>query len=192
MLGWGFGLLRVSARFFGSLGLALAQGVAVPRYVAGCGASPAELESILHARGKGTLRSLALTTARGRISPFRRRKPAMANINNYRVFNDARALLRSIHELKQDKVFAGCGDLGNQIERAAISIASNIAEGVGLGSDRGLRKHLNIARGSAQEVYAQLLLATDIQRLRVDHPSISIANRLIARLTVFIQRLDAG
>ena len=116
----------------------------------------------------------------------------MANINNYRVFNDARELLRSVHQLKRDKIFAGCGDLGNQIERAAISIASNIAEGIGLGSDRGLHKHLNIARGSAQEVYAQLLLATDIQRLRMDHPAISTANRLIARLTVFIQRLDAG
>ena len=45
----------------------------------------------------------------------------MANINNYRVFNDARSLLRSIHQLKRDKVFAGCGDLSNQIERAAIS-----------------------------------------------------------------------
>ena len=52
----------------------------------------------------------------------------MANINNYRVFNDARELLRHIHQLKQDKTFAGCGDLGNQIERAAISIASNIAK----------------------------------------------------------------
>ena len=49
----------------------LAQGVAVSRYLAVCGASPS-IEAILHARRQGTLRSLAWTAARGRISPIQK------------------------------------------------------------------------------------------------------------------------
>ena len=45
------------------------------------------------------------------------------------------------------------------------------------------------APGSAQEVYAQLLIASDLQKISEQHRAIELANRLIAQLTVFIQRL---
>ena len=112
----------------------------------------------------------------------------MPNINNLHVFHDARALLRGIHQLTQRGVFAGFGDLRTQIERASISVVSNIAEGAALGSDKQFRKHLIIARGSAQEVYAQLLICHDTGRMK-GSDLIEIANRLIARLIVFIYRL---
>ncbi|NQS89864.1 four helix bundle protein [Patescibacteria group bacterium] len=52
--------------------------------------------------------------------------------------------------------------LSNQIQRAAISIMSNIAEGFGRSSDKELANFLNIAKGSICEVQSQLYIALDL------------------------------
>ena len=111
-------------------------------------------------------------------------------LTNLTVFNEARALLRSVRECAGKA--GGFGDLTNQLERAAISVASNIAEGAGSGSDRRFAYFLRIARGSVNEVEAQLLLLTDIGKLPQQHPAIAAANLLGRRLTCFINRLDGG
>ena len=52
--------------------------------------------------------------------------------------------------------------LVNQIRRAALSICSNIAEGYGSYDDGDKKHFLSIARGSAYEVEAQLLVAKEL------------------------------
>ncbi len=54
--------------------------------------------------------------------------------------------------------------LTSQLRRASVSIASNIAEGRGRGSEGEFRQFLNIAQGSTYEVHTQLLLA---RRLKI-------------------------
>ena len=48
------------------------------------------------------------------------------------------------------------GDLANQLQRAALSISNNIAEGFERGSTKELLQYLYIARGSAGEVRSML------------------------------------
>ena len=48
--------------------------------------------------------------------------------------------------------------LRSQLNRAAVSVPSNIAEGSGKGSDKDFARYLSIALGSAHEVETQLLI----------------------------------
>ncbi len=58
--------------------------------------------------------------------------------------------------------------LTSQIRRASVSVVSNIAEGAGRMSDRELCRFVRIARGSNQEVLAQVLIAESLGFLAPD------------------------
>ncbi len=75
----------------------------------------------------------------------------------------------------------GCKDYGlrNQMERAAVSIPSNIAEGYELNSDRGFIRYLLISKGSSGELRTQLYIA-----IRRNYISKDEGNRLLTRIKV--------
>lgn len=54
----------------------------------------------------------------------------------------------------------------SQMRRAAVSIASNLAEGCGRRSDAELGRFAEIAMGSASELEYQVLLARDLEYIR--------------------------
>jgi len=60
-----------------------------------------------------------------------------------------------------------CTDLSlrDQMQRAAISIASNIAEGAERGTTKEFSRYLRIAKGSAGELRTQLYIAEKIEIL---------------------------
>ena len=59
---------------------------------------------------------------------------------------------------------SSCRDYGfkDQIQRAAVSIMNNIAEGFESGSDAKFLNFLNISRGSCTEVRSMLYLCEDL------------------------------
>lgn len=68
------------------------------------------------------------------------------------------------------KAFNNCRDHGfkDQIQRASVSVMSNIAEGFESGTKQEFLNYLYIAKGSAGEVRAQLYAAYDIGYLNIE------------------------
>ena len=94
----------------------------------------------------------------------------------------ARELARDVY-----KAFRGCRDGGftDQIQRASVSVVSNIAEGFESGTRDGFLNYLYIAKASCGEVRAQLYIAHDIGYLNLQtykylNSSAEQTSRLIA------------
>lgn len=68
------------------------------------------------------------------------------------------------------KMMSTCKDWGfkDQIQRAAVSIMNNIAEGSESGSDAKFINFLNIAKGSCAEVKSMLYLCEDLSFCSVE------------------------
>lgn len=79
------------------------------------------------------------------------------------VWNDARDLVKKIYLLTQSFSHQEQYGLTQQIQRAVVSVVSNIAEGMGRLSLKEQSHFCEIAYGSLMEVYTQLLLAYDLQ-----------------------------
>ena len=81
---------------------------------------------------------------------------------NLIVYQKSKELVKQVYALlKQfpdDERFALCG----QMRRAAISVPSNIVEGMARLSTKDQSHFLNIAYGSLMELYAQLDIAHDL------------------------------
>src|SRR5215510_7070357 len=74
------------------------------------------------------------------------------------VWKDAIELAVQVYALTADDAFKGQASLRDQLERAAVSVSNNIAEGFERGTTQELITFLYIARGSAGEVRSMLLL----------------------------------
>ncbi len=111
----------------------------------------------------------------------------MHNINNLRIYQKARENLRSIHQLCSKAQHFG--DLRNQLERSAISVVSNIAEGTAQDSNKQCLRFLGYARASNTELQSQIALLSDIGKLNTEHPLHDQIGHLGAMLSAFMAQL---
>ncbi len=89
----------------------------------------------------------------------------MATVTDFRelkCWQQARVVAKEVYSLSRQGAFAKDYGLRDQIQRAAVSIGSNIAEGFERGSNQDFQKFLSYAKGSAGEVISQLYTAYDV------------------------------
>src|SRR6266566_6561902 len=85
------------------------------------------------------------------------------------VWNEAIELAVQVYALTSHPQFRSQRSLKDQIERAAVSVSNNVAEGFERGTNKELLMFLYIARGSAGEVRSMLCLLerlSGFERLR--------------------------
>jgi four helix bundle protein len=75
----------------------------------------------------------------------------------------ARILVKSTYSMTKQDAFARDFGLRDQMQRAAVSVMSNFAEGFERGSSRKFRQFLYIAKASAAEVRSLLYVAYDLE-----------------------------
>src|SRR5258708_30526909 len=80
------------------------------------------------------------------------------------VWNEAIRLAERVYLLTEDKAFHNQCSLRDQLERAAVSVSNNVAEGFERGTTPELLSFIYIARGSAGEVRSMLCLLERLQR----------------------------
>jgi four helix bundle protein len=86
----------------------------------------------------------------------------MGNFQKLRVWQLAKEIAVKIYRLTRTNEFSKDFGLKDQIQRSAVSIASNIAEGDELGTDKQSVKYFYISKGSAAELMTQLIIANEI------------------------------
>jgi four helix bundle protein len=74
----------------------------------------------------------------------------------------ARLLNKAVYELTRERPFSRYFALRDQIQRSALSVMSNIAEGFERGSAADYYRFLVIAKSSCGEVRCQLYAALDV------------------------------
>ncbi len=102
------------------------------------------------------------------------------------VWQDAREYTRQIYILARKFPAEEKFGLISQIQRAAVSIPSNIAEGCGRPFEKEQLKFYGIAYGSLMETIAQLFLAVDFGYIKEEDLNAirPLADKISAKLSI--------
>ncbi len=86
----------------------------------------------------------------------------MRNFKELKIWNKARMLVKEVYSITEKLPIEEKFGLTSQMRRAAVSIASNIAEGSGKESQKEFLRFLETAYSSAFELETQFILAEDL------------------------------
>lgn len=84
------------------------------------------------------------------------------NFRNYKVWQDAVEYASKVYKITAEMPWFEKKGLCDQLQRAVVSISSNIAEGAAKPSDAEFARFLDTSLGSAFEVETQLLIAKNV------------------------------
>ena len=118
------------------------------------------------------------------------------NFRDYKVWQDAVAYASEVYKASATLPYFERKGLCDQLQRAVVSISSNIAEGSARPSDADFAHFLDTALGSAYEVETQLLIAKNvgyIQEELFEKLKTTVINieQQITNLISYIRRDDA-
>ena len=90
------------------------------------------------------------------------------NFRNYKVWQDAVDYAIKVYKITAEMPWFEKKGLCDQLQRAVVSISSNIAEGAAKPSDTEFAHFLDTSLGSAFEVETQLLIAKNVGYISLD------------------------
>lgn len=113
----------------------------------------------------------------------------MRSHRNLEVWKESMTLVKQVYEISAHFPREEMYGLTMQMRRSAVSIPSNIAEGVGRTSKRELLYFLGIARGSLCELETQWLIAFDLGFVQQEKDLQQQIDKVFALLSGFITRV---
>ncbi len=119
----------------------------------------------------------------------------MATITHFEeieAWKTARILTKMIYALTEQGKFAKDFGLKNQIQRASVSVMSNIAEGFESRTQPQFLEYLGRAKASAGEVRCQLYVAIDLAYITDDEfkQSFDLADKSSRQIARFMNYLE--
>jgi four helix bundle protein len=107
------------------------------------------------------------------------------------IWKEARRLTCEIYNLSKTPTFSKDFGLRNQMQRAAVSIMSNIAEGFERGGNQEFVQFLYVAKGSCGELRSQLYVALDQEYVdqKVADNLLTVLKRLSVMIKHFLNRV---
>jgi len=116
-----------------------------------------------------------------------------SSFKDLRVWQDAIKLATAIYGMAEKFPKREVYGLTSQVRRAAVSVASNIAEGKGHRSNREFCNFLSHARGSLLELQTQLIIVRELKLSQMDAGAILAQATAVARaLNVLINAVRAS
>jgi len=115
----------------------------------------------------------------------------MRNYRELQVWQKAMEVGVATYELTKHLPSQEKFGLVSQMNRAAVSISSNVAEGGSRSTNKDFARFLEIALGSTYELESQVVLCERIGLVKSDDPKklLELINEEQRILTVFIQKL---
>ena len=113
------------------------------------------------------------------------------NFREYKVWQDAVAYATLVYEVTSKLPWFEKKGLCDQLQRAVVSISSNIAEGAGRPSDADFAHFLDLALGSAYEVETQLIISRNVGYITPEQETALIAEnqRIQKQLIALIRNI---
>ncbi len=111
----------------------------------------------------------------------------MGDFRKLKVWVEAKDISVEIYRLTEKGQFTRDFRFRDQIRAAAISIASNIAEGEELMTTKQAIRHFYIAKGSLAEVLTQLIIASELEYIPL--PKFEELEKRLTHLSVMLNNL---
>jgi len=116
----------------------------------------------------------------------------MRNFKELLIWQESMKIVKEVYQLTKCLPIEERFGVVTQMQRAAVSIPSNIAEGCSRKSQKDYKRFLEIALGSAFELETQLLITIEVgyfKRTNIEH-LFELINKEQKMLNSFIQTVD--